>query len=190
MLHVCNAVDGTAGKAYPSKGSNWRFTTFLRDHYSILGPMGCPNIDVVNQRFPVNLPNPKALGGQPDLADVIYGIHRCSHGHGQELPGGFELITDTGGPAGHTRMRVDTRGHVQLSDRLIYGLLAVVIMAPQNANLRIPDGYYLTYGRNKVEMLVNEWWGRANDFPTIAATDPTISVLLDLSLCQDTDIAT
>lgn len=91
MLHACNAIDGTAKKAYPNVGNNERFTRLLRDNYSILGPMGAPGIDLVEIRFPVTLKNPKAPGGKPDIADVIYGVHRCTHGHGDEIPDGFEL---------------------------------------------------------------------------------------------------
>ena len=84
MLHACNAIDGTAKKSYPSvQSSNERFTRLLRDNYEILGPMSMPRIDLHTTRFPVRVKNPKALGGYPDIADVIYGIHRCSHGHGE-----------------------------------------------------------------------------------------------------------
>ena len=99
MLHACNAIDGTARKVYHALGSNARFTRLLRDNYAILGPMGMPGIDLVETRFPAAVERPKAPGGRPDLADVIYGIHRCSHGHGEELPGAFELIHDVRGPA-------------------------------------------------------------------------------------------
>src|SRR5687768_5249596 len=97
MLHACNAVDGTASQSLPQiRGSNARFTQLLRDNYPILGAMGAPGIDIVATRFPVKVERPKAPGGQPDLADVLYGIHRCSHGHGEALPNGFELTNDAG----------------------------------------------------------------------------------------------
>jgi hypothetical protein len=179
MLHVCNAVDGTAAKVYPNMGSNRRFSTFLRDNYHILGPMGCPGIDVVNQRFAVRVERPNAPGGKPDLADLIYGIHRCSHGHGQALPDGFELLDDVAGPAGNTRMVFDGPGAVQLSDRLIFGLLATVIMSPVNIDLRIPDGYFLSFGQRSVIMLVNDWWGRSTDFCAIAESEPMPLVNVD-----------
>ena len=86
MLHACNAIDGTAKKVYTALGSNARFTKLLRDNYAILGPLGMPGINLVETRFPVTVERPKATGGTPDLADVVYGIHRCSHGHGDELP--------------------------------------------------------------------------------------------------------
>jgi hypothetical protein len=123
MLHACNAIDGTAKKAYPAiRGSNARFTRLLRDNYGILGPMGMPGIRCTQTRFPVPVQNPKASGGQPDLADVTYGIHRCSYGHGVELPDGFELLRDAGGPVRQTRAEI-VKGASKLSDRIIFGLL-------------------------------------------------------------------
>ena len=49
MLHACNAVDGTAKKAYPAFGklqNKLRFTTMLRDNYGVFGPMAAPGIDL------------------------------------------------------------------------------------------------------------------------------------------------
>ena len=79
MLHACNAVDGTAKKVLPALGSNRRFTRLLRDNYAILGPMGVPGINLAETRFPVDVPHPTTPDGKPDIADVIYGIHSCSH---------------------------------------------------------------------------------------------------------------
>jgi hypothetical protein len=177
MLHACNAIDGTAKKVYPSLGSNARFTKLLRDNYAILGPMGMPGIDVVETRFPVTVQRPKAPGGKPDLADVIYGIHRCSHGHGDELPDGFELIHDARGPARRTRVEV-VKGAVRLSDRIIFGLIAVAVLSPVNKGQVVPEGYYLTFGASE-KLIINEWWGRAADFPRVAARETMPLVKLD-----------
>jgi hypothetical protein len=71
MLHACNAVDGTATKAYPNlRLVGERFKKLLRDNYSILGPMGAPNIDIGQTRFPVRVKT-DLRDGRPDLADVI-----------------------------------------------------------------------------------------------------------------------
>lgn len=177
MLHACNAVDGTAKKVYPKLGSNARFTRLLRDNYPILGPMGMPGINLVETRFPVKVQHPKAPGGKPDLADVIYGVHRCSHGHGEELPGGFQLIQDAQGPPRLTRILV-AKGTVQLSDRVIFGLIAVAVLSPVNKGQHVPDGYYLTFGA-KEKLIINEWWGRAAEFPAIVASDSGPLVTLD-----------
>jgi hypothetical protein len=61
---------------------------------------------------------------------------------------------------------------IQPSDRVIFGLLAVAVLSPQNREEQIDGSYYLSFGAS-AEMTINEWWGRANDFPAVAATDPS-----------------
>jgi hypothetical protein len=179
MLHACNAVDGTAKKVRPDLGSKARFTMLLRENYDILGPMGAPGIDLRASRFSVPIARATTDDGEPDLADVVYSIHRCTHGHGDELPDGFELFGDVQGLPRHTR--IDVRpGAVRLSDRMIFGLLAVAVMSPANASQTVPDGYVLTFG-SQVVMPINEWWGRAADFPAVAASDPTPQITLDMT---------
>jgi len=164
----------------PGLGSNRRFTQLLRDNYCILGPMGAPGINVQETRFPVSVPRPTSPGGEPDFADVIYGIHRCSHGHGDELPDGFELMPDAGGPLRRTHMSLTREGGMRVSDRVIFGLLAVAVLNPVNKDQSAPPGYYLTYGAQR--MLLEEWWGRARDFPKILAAEPELPcVKLDFS---------
>lgn len=169
MLHACNAVDGTAHKMhFDEAGSNTRFTRLLRENYGVLGPMGAPGIDLEATRFPIKVQYPKASGGQPDFADIIYGIHRCHHGHGEALPDGFELLHDADGVPGITRMSVE-RGRVRLSDRVIFGLVAVAVLSPGNGDQAVPDGYHLTFGGDTV-IPINEWWGKINEFPAIAGS--------------------
>jgi hypothetical protein len=183
MLHACNAIDGTAKKLYPSLGSNARFTQFLRENYDKFGPMGVPGINLMETRFPVRVERPKTAGGKPDIADVIYGIHRCAHGHGSELPDGFELLRDAAGPPGYTRMLI-AKGKIRLSDRVIFGLLAVAVLSPVNIGQTVPDGYHLTFG-GKVKLLINEWWGRAADFDSIAAQEQLPQVKLNFDVWTD-----
>src|SRR4051812_34228178 len=103
MLHSCNAIDGTAKKVYLSiDSSSRRFKTLLRDNYAVFGPMGAPGINIGETRFPVPGIRTSTPDGQADIADVIYAIHRCTHGHGDELPEGFELLADAQGPPGLT----------------------------------------------------------------------------------------
>jgi len=183
MLHACNAVDGTAKKACPEiRGSNARFTSFLRQNYGILGPMGAPGIDLRETRFPVKVERPKAADKGPDIADVIYGIHRCSHGHGEALPPGFELLPDAGGPVGKTHL-VAEKGKVRLSDRIIYGLLATAVLSPANLDQRVPEGCFLKLGEQVLP--INDWWGRAEDFLVRAALFPLPCVKLDFGDWMD-----
>ena len=182
MLHACNAVDGTAAKLYPALGSNARFTRLLRDSYFILEPMAAPGINLQDTRFPVKVARPKAPGGLPDYADVIYGIHRCCHGHGEALPGGFELLPEAAGQPGYTSMTVEKKEpgweeYVSATGR-DFGLLAVAVLLPVNVDQKVPNGYHFTFGRRPVRLEINDWWGRAVDFVAVAALEPMPRVTL------------
>ena len=113
------------------------------------------------------------------MADIIYAIHRCSHAHGDELPDGFELLSDAAGPPRLTRA-IFERGKFRLSDRIIFGLLATVVFSPTNANLRAEGSYFLTFGGGE-RMMINDWWGRVDDFLMVAATDPVPLVRMDFT---------
>jgi hypothetical protein len=72
-------------------------------------------------------------------------------------------------------------GRVRLSDRTIFGLLAVAVFSPVNADQHVPDGYHFTFGRRCLRLEINQWWGRAADFPAVAATEPVPRVTLDFA---------
>lgn len=129
MLHACNAVDGTGKKRYPRLGVGRRFKHTIRDSIDIFRMVATPGLDVELIRFPAavksDLPDKR-----PDIADVMYGIHRCAHGHGDELPRGFELTRiANGGKSVELMMARD--GRVQLSSSVVLGLLAIAITAPE-----------------------------------------------------------
>lgn len=178
VLHACNALDGTAAKLHPGERTKERFTRTLRDSYDIFGPMAAPGINLRDTRFPVRVSKPTAPGGKPDIADVIYGIHRCTQNHGDELPDGFQPMLDAAGPPRRTCMLIK-KGQVQLSDRFIFGLLAVAVLSPTNLGQSVPDGYYLTFVERVLP--INEWWGRAPDFAAIVAQTPMPNVTLDFT---------
>jgi hypothetical protein len=180
IMHACIAIDGTAKKAFPNLASNKiRFTKLLRDNYFILGPMGAPGIDLVNTRFPVQVKKPTTPDKKPDIADVIYEIHRCYHAHGDELPNGFELQRDAMNYCDGTTM-VFEEGRARLSDRIIFGLCAVAVFSTHNKDQSVPEGYFLTFGKS-AKLVINEWWGRAGDFHAISALEPMPSVKLDFA---------
>ncbi|KAA8889882.1 hypothetical protein F3087_00700 [Nocardia colli] len=176
MLHACNAVDGTGKKRYPAQSVTHRFKQVLRDDLDILHLLGVPGIDLEKTRFPVpaksNLP-----GKRPDIADVIYGIHRCTHGHGDELPAGFELIeAEPLGTASLSKI-VFEEGKIALSNLTIIGLLGVAVFAPENAGQQIAPEYYLSVFDQ--EFTIADWWGRADDFRAATATVERVKVEMD-----------
>jgi hypothetical protein len=172
MLHACNAIDGTARKiSSANAGSKARYVSFLRDHYWLLEPMVTPGVNLVETRF-TNVPLSKQP--EPDFAEIVYAVFRCSHGHGAELPTGYELLPSVG-----TRISrlVLADGVLQLPDRLPFGLIAAAVLNPANHDQAVPDDYFLTLGDEK--FIINEWWGRADDFRPIAKRYNKVRVKLD-----------
>ncbi len=170
MVHACNAVDGTARNTYGYQlGNRDRFTRMLRDNYLILGPMSGGGFDLLAQRFPGFIEKGTTPDKEPDLADLIYTIHRCAHAHGDQIPFGYELLPVAGLGPRLTHMRVGY-DWIQLSARIVPALAAVAVFAPVNATLSVDGDYWLSYSLTK--MPLQDWWGEADKFPAIVATDP------------------
>lgn len=165
MLHVCNAIDGTAQKKYGGKSSRTIYTKFLRDHYDLICALtGLPQLNLKDTIWPVTVERTE----KPDFAEMIYGVHRCGHNHGAEVPEGFAFYPDTNDPLNKTTLKIQN-GSVGLSDRFIWALITIVVLDPVNNDLRLLspelDGYYLTIGKKRY--LINEWWGKLDDFPKL-----------------------
>lgn len=188
MLHACNAVDGTAKKMYPSLGVGARFKKLLRENYTgILEPM-VPGVNLAETVFPISISGASGPGGKPDVADILYGIHRCHHGHGEALPVGWDLVPDTTTePAGTTMnlARPDGDWVVRLSDRSIYGMATVALLSAANVGQTLEGDLHLiwtSFASDIQVRLTNDWWGRADDFTAITAMDRNrIRVTLDFS---------
>jgi hypothetical protein len=164
MLHACNAVDGTGRKRYPKLGVGARFKATIRDSLDIFRIMAAPGIDVDKTRFPIavksDLPDKR-----PDIADVLYGIHRCTHGHGDELPEGFEL---TPYAYGIQVMRI-SQGKIQLPASAVLGLPAIAVFAPENKGQTIPGMYSLSWYQHVFHIC--GWWGWQDHFRDIISVD-------------------
>lgn len=173
MSHACNAVDGTGNKRYPQSGIASRFRLVIRDSLDIFHVMTAPGIDFEHTRFPVavksDLPDQR-----PDIADVLYGIHRCSHGHDDELPNGFDL-TRHGSP--DTKVHIWREGRIQLPASSVLGLLAVAVFASENKGEAIPINYQLSWYQH--EFQISGWWGWQDHFREIISTAQFARVPLD-----------
>jgi hypothetical protein len=173
MLHACNVVDATGKKRYRKLGVAARFKRTVRDSLDIYGAMAMPTINLVKTRFPVSVKSDMD-DKRPDIADVIYGIHRCAHGHGDELPDGFELMPYQE-PVVITRVAA---GRIRMSAATVLGLLAVGVFAPENVGQAIPESYWLRWHAQKLPIF--EWWGRQDDFRALIdqfqAQSPSVDI--------------
>lgn len=135
MLHACNAVDATGKKRHPKFGVGRRFKVTVRESVDIVGAMAFPTLNIAEMRFPVAVKS-ELPEKRPDIADVLYGVHRCAHGHGDELPSGFELVDYVSNTMFPFRAGKD--GSLNLPAAVILGLLAVAVFAPENVGQHAP----------------------------------------------------
>lgn len=175
MFHACNAVDGTAKKRYPQLGVASRFRRTIRDSLDIYQAMASPGIDYEQTRFPIavqsDLPDRR-----PDIADVIYGIHRFGHGHADELPRGFDLTPHSPRVAG---VHVWREGRIELAASSILGLLAVAVFAPENKGEVIPINYTLNWYDHNFQLI--GWWGWQDHFRDIVSGSRFFPMPIDFS---------
>lgn len=148
-----------------------RFITTLREIYLILHPKFFPSLDIEQIKWPVKISAEQNSEEWPDTAEVIYSVHRCAHDNGGELPAGFELIPDVlHGVTNSTSLKA-APGRVQISYRVIVGLLAIAVLATVNHNLNTEDGYCLSL--NHKQFIINQWRGKRDKFLAIAAPHDT-----------------
>lgn len=75
-------------------------------------------------------------------------------------------------------MSIGTRS-LALPASVIPSLLTVVVMAPAHARLHIDDGDpWLSLGETRLP--INDWWGRATDFPAATAGFDPVALRIEL----------
>jgi hypothetical protein len=179
LQHACTAADATAKKRYPQIGVATRFKRTIRDSLDIFHVMTAPGIDFEKSRFPIavksDLPD-----GRPDIADVLYGIHRSGHDHSDELPHGYEL-TPHGSKS--SSVHIWRNGKIQLPASAALGVLAVVVFAPENKGEPIPINYQLSWYQHTFQ--INAWWGWDEHFREIVSVAQFSKLPLDFAELWD-----
>lgn len=110
----------------------------------------------------------------PDLAEIIYEIFRCGHAHGDEVPKEFSVLPSQGNFG--SRWGVG-KGELHMPDRIVPALLAVAVFSKANADEVSAGAYHLSLGNEQFP--ISEWWGREDDFVSIAAKYNKIRVKLE-----------
>ena len=162
LMHACIAVDGSAQKFFSQKqSSRSAYKNFLRNYYWIIQSMVGGAIDISTTKFE----NIKTINGisSPDLADIIYHIFRCIHLHGNPVPMEFDLTPVKEGASSWTF----AGERLNIPDRLVWALLAVVVLSTANKDIKSGGDYYLTLGseaKGHDVFQLTDWWGREKDF--------------------------
>lgn len=162
LLHACIGIDATAKKMFPNdRRVGNRYVACLRRYFWLIESMLVAGLNLEETRF-TNVATTKLAN--PDFADLIYNVFRCCHAHGDEVPEEFS-VRPTFGP--YNSEWSFGAGSVQMPDRVVWALIAVAVLSKVNASLRSSGGSYFSLGDER--FLVAEWWGREDEFRSIAA---------------------
>jgi hypothetical protein len=179
MWHATAALDETASKRYPSLEPALRFKRTVRDDLDIFAAMTAPDIDFVNSRFPVPVPSDGA-DQRPDIADVLYAVHRYLHEDENALAAGCEITAHAEG----VPMFEIARGRLWLRASAVLGLLGIAVFSAENTGEQIPDPYQLGWRQHVFH--VCGWWGWQNHFREIVSLTEIPQSTLDFAEEWDT----
>ena len=153
LLPACAAVESTANRESPSfKSRERRFKTFFATYGWIIGRV------VTGAPWPRRLQIGAAPAGLPLDAngtcatdDLLFEVVRCGIVYATH-PSDY-VILEPG-----TGLRCEG-GKYRVSNRLPLGLVAAVILSPENAKQRLPQRAAITLDRREVD--ANDLWGKA-----------------------------
>lgn len=174
MWHATAAVEETAAKRYPWLDPGPRFRRTVRDDADIFGALAAPDIDFVNSRFPIPVPA-DADEGHPDIADLLYGVHRYLHEDENAMAAGCEITPHADG----VPMFEIASGRLWLRASAALGLLGIAVFAGENKGEQIPETYHL--GWRQYTFHVAGWWGWQNHFREILSLTPIPTFTLDFA---------
>lgn len=145
LLNACIAIDAAAGKhCGVEKATRSHYKKFIRDSYWVIEPFIGGGLNLDDTKFPdfVNENDDGKTIREPDFADFIYHVYRCTLAHGKEIQKGFEFTTSNDG---NTRWEVDVNGEVKMPDTVIWGLVAAIVFNKTNRGVVTNSPYYLTW---------------------------------------------
>lgn len=173
LLHACIAIDATAKRRTPSEKGRARYVRCIRDYYWLIEPMLGAGIDLVETRWG-NVPLQKRP--EPEWAEIVYEVFRCSHAHGDEVPPQFSVTPPTG--EDRYRWRIGN-GELHMPSTVVPALLAVAVLSEVNEREKAHKlGTYTLILAHK-HYVVDEWWGREKDFRPIADSENQVRVKLE-----------
>ncbi len=184
LMHASIAIDGTSRKLFSKQQtSNKDYKSCIRQYWWIIERFIGDGINLEETQWTnVKLDNGHGkLIINPDLADIIYHIFRCSHVHGKEIPIGYELLPAEDGLSTWVIGR-DSRVH--MPERIIWALLAVSVFCKANSEIKTDGEYYLSWGSEKLgigitKFVIKDWWGREDDLRAFFSERPCIRIKLE-----------
>lgn len=177
LLHACIAIDSTAQKLFnTSHSTSHNHKECIRRYYWLMQYF-LPGINYTKTMFS-NITIVNQYGktiANPDLADLIYHIHRCNETHGKETSKNYQLLPSVFNADGCI-LKLE-EGVVQISERIVWALLAISVFSKVNSSLQSEGDYYLLSCSNN-NFAIKDYWGKEKEVEAILTQHQLISVEL------------
>ena len=174
MWHATAALEQTAVKRYPTLDPAEAFRETIRADVDVFGAMAGPDIDFEVSRFPLPVDSDRP-DQRPDIADVLYAVHRYLQGEESAMPAGFEVVPHV---EGEPLFNIDN-GRLWLRASAALGMLAIAVFSPVNKGQEIPGSYHLGWQQHIFHVV--GWWGWRDHFREIVTNADVPRFALDFA---------
>lgn len=183
FLHACIALDGTAQKQVgKDRSSAQDYKNLIRNYYWIIEPMigAGLNLEETKWRDLTILDHNGQPISDPDFADIIYNIFRCSHAHGKEIPAGYGFLpVEDGKSYWHI-----AENSLYIPTRVVWAIIAVSVFAKVNSDIKTTTDHFLTWGSEKLGIGTHEFplkdsWGKEDGLREFFSKQKIIRVKLE-----------
>jgi hypothetical protein len=171
MAIALPAIDATAKKKY-NRGGRSSFRNFLKENYDVFQWFSGGSLDFAIMRFPElkdSLTDGRKISN-PDLADVLYYVYRCSLAHGQDISDACAIIPR--GVEGDFNYRFDKDGNfINLPEPIAWAVLASIVLADVNSDIVTRSSHHFTllFPPNLYFLNVDLFWGEKEKLSKIAS---------------------
>ncbi len=182
LMHATFSIEGTAKKLNHNRGGGKSYKNCLRSYYWLLERFTGGAINLTETKFSfIKLDDGKGkIISEPDLADIIYHIHRCSHAHSEGVPTHFQLLDANVGES-HWSFDRENKG-IRMPDKVIFALLGVSVFCKANANINSSGNHYLSWideSKNEHKFLIKDNWGREYELREFFKDKPLSQIILN-----------
>jgi hypothetical protein len=158
LLPISAAVDATATKHFNRRGRK-SYKDFIYENLGLITKVGLgPSVMNINLKYD----HPDLETGPDGLCtiqDVLYHVVRCGLAHSAELPSTLKFVDEY-------KFKVENNLLV-LPASLIYGLIAAVVVCPENTDQTIPDNFGLNV--RGFQITLNDLWGKKTELENLFA---------------------
>lgn len=158
LLPISSAVDATATKHF-DRGGRKSYKGFIHENLGLITKVGLgPSIMNINLKYY----HPDLETGPDGLCtiqDILYHVVRCGLAHSAEFPSTLRFVNEN-------KFQVENDLLV-LPASLIHGLIAAVVVCPENADQMIPDNYELNVRGFHIKL--NDLWGKKAELENLFA---------------------